>query len=386
MESQPQEFTPAPGRPHSEDKSDQSYLHTRWSGAYGTFIVTHDVSAYTSTRVFSEVGKRTRVSVRFGMVGAENDATDTERNMCGFAVTFHSDEGNWEIAGSNLPVFSVNDPQKFSDFVHTPPAHLKSPTMLWDYWSQTPESLHQVMMLMSDRGLPQSYRFMNGYGVHTFSFINANGERFWAKIRVKSAQGIEFFADTEKKAKGIDFAQRDLAEAIDRGEFPRWSLKVQVMPEAEATTYRYDPFDLTNVWPHIDYPLIDVGVVELNEKSGFLPNSFADAAVDTRFSEPAPNPDYPTPVWYERPAGRADDPYSQPGDLFRRVMKADERRRLVANVVASMNSISGPNREIIIDRQLCHWFRCDIALGMAIAQGLGVDMANLRRMMTGQHG
>jgi catalase len=315
-------LTTASGRPYAENENSQSVgargplllqdyilhekmahfnreripervVHAKGSGAFGTFTVTHDISAFTRAKLFNQIGKETRVFLRFSTVGGEKGSADTERDPRGFAVKFYTEEGNWDLVGNNTPVFFVKDPKKFSDFIHTqkrdPYTNLKSPTMMWDYWSLNPESLHQVLILMSERGTPAGYRFMNGYGSHTFSFINADGARYWVKFHFKSLQGIRNFTGQEAdamKARDLDFAQRDLLEAIDNGHYPRWAMKVQVMPEAEAKTYRWNPFDLAKVWPHADYPLLDVGVLELNqnpdnyfqdvEQSAFAPAHVVD--------------------------------------------------------------------------------------------------------------
>lgn len=256
----------------NRERIPERVVHAKGSGAFGTFTVTHDISKYTRAKLFNEIGKQTRVLVRFSTVGGEKGSADTERDPRGFAVKFYTEDGNWDLVGNNTPIFFIKDPKKFSDFIHTqkrdPYTNCKSPTMVWDYWSLNPESLHQVMFLFSDRGTPYGYRHMNGYGSHSFSFINQNNERFWVKFHFKTAQGIRNFTAEEAnhmKSVDMDFSQRDLLEAIDKGKFPKWNVKVQIMTEEEAKTYKYNPFDLTKVWSHKDFPLIDVGVMELNE-------------------------------------------------------------------------------------------------------------------------
>lgn len=246
-------------------------VHAKGSGAHGTFTVTHDITQYTKASIFAEVGKQTPLFLRFSTVAGERGAADAERDVRGFSVKFYTDEGNWDVVGNNTPVFFVRDPLKFPDFIHTqkrnPRTNLRDPIAVWDFWSRHPESLHQVTILMSDRGLPQNYRQMHGFGSHTYSFINAAGERFWVKFHFKSQQGIANWTNDEAAkvvAGDRESAQRDLYENIEQGNFPRWKLQVQIMPEADAATYRINPFDLTKVWPHADYPLIDVGVLELN--------------------------------------------------------------------------------------------------------------------------
>ena len=246
-------------------------VHAKGWGAYGTFTVTNDITKYTKAKIFSKVGKNTELIVRFSNVAGELGAADHERDVRGFALKFYTEEGNWDLVGNNTPVFFVRDPYKFPDFIHTqkrhPKTNLRSPTAMWDFWSLSPESLHQVTILMSDRGLPQSPRFMNGYGSHTFSFINTKHERFWVKFHIKTQQGIKFHTNREAEAivaKTRESFQEDLYNAIERSDFPKWTLYVQIMPETDIDKHWYNPFDLTKVWPHGDYPLIEVGVMELN--------------------------------------------------------------------------------------------------------------------------
>ncbi len=246
-------------------------VHAKGSGAYGTLTITHDITRYSKASVFAQIGKKTEVLARFSTVAGERGAADAERDVRGFALKFYTDEGNWDMVGNNTPVFFIRDPYKFPDFIHTqkrhPRSNLRSATAAWDFWSLSPESLHQVTILMSDRGLPTDFRHINGYGSHTYSFLNAAGERFWVKFHFKTLQGIKFYTDAEAAAvvaKDRESSQRDLFEAIERGDFPKWRFCVQVMPEKDAETYRWNPFDLTKVWPHKDYPLIDVGILELN--------------------------------------------------------------------------------------------------------------------------
>ena len=263
-------------------------MHAKGSAAYGTLTITNDISQYTKAKVFSAIGKQTECFVRFSTVAGERGAADAERDVRGFAVKFYTEEGNWDLVGNNTPVFFVRDPYKFPDFIRTqkrdPYTNLRNPTAMWDFWSLSPESLHQVTILFSDRGLPKSYRHMHGFGSHTYSFINAQDERFWVKFHFKTMQGIACLTDDEgARVIGADREshQRDLFEAIERGDYPQWRLCVQIMPEAEADKTPYNPFDLTKVWPHADYPLIDVGIMELQrnpanyfaevEQSGFSP-------------------------------------------------------------------------------------------------------------------
>ncbi|MDX6749997.1 catalase [Geminicoccaceae bacterium 1502E] len=255
----------------NRERIPERVVHAKGSGAFGTFTVTHDITRYTRARIFSQVGKSTEALLRFSTVAGERGAADAERDVRGFALKFYTEEGNWDLVGNNTPVFFVRDPLKFSDFIHTqkrdPRTNMRSNTAMWDFWSLSPESLHQVTILMSDRGLPQNYRQINGYGSHTYSFINEAGERFWVKFHFKSMQGIAFWTNEEAQqvvGRDRESHQRDLYESIEKGDFPRWRVCVQVMPEKDASAYRWNPFDLTKVWPHGDYPLIEVGVLELN--------------------------------------------------------------------------------------------------------------------------
>lgn len=246
-------------------------MHAKGSGAYGTFTVTHDITQYTRAKIFSEIGKKTDLFIRFSTVAGERGAADAERDIRGFAIKFYTEEGNWDLVGNNTPVFYLRDPLKFPDLNHVvkrdPKTNLRNPTYKWDFFSQLPESLHQLTIDFSDRGLPKSYRNMHGFGSHTFSFISADNKRYWVKFHLKTQQGIANLMDDEaEKLVGQDreSSQRDLYDAIETGNFPKWIVSVQIMPEAEASQTPYHPFDLTKVWPHKDYPLIEVGVLELN--------------------------------------------------------------------------------------------------------------------------
>ena len=265
-------------------------MHAKGSGAFGTFTVTNDISRYTRAKLFSEVGKKTEMFARFTTVAGERGAADAERDIRGFALKFYTEEGNWDLVGNNTPVFFLRDPRKFPDLnkavKRDPRTNLRSATNNWDFWTLLPEAFHQVTIVMSDRGLPKSYRHMHGFGSHTYSFWNAAGERFWVKFHFKSQQGIENLTDAEAAAlvgQDRESHQRDLYDAIERGDFPKWKLYVQIMPEVEAATYRFHPFDLTKVWYKADYPLIEVGDFELNrnpenffldvEQSAFAPSN-----------------------------------------------------------------------------------------------------------------
>jgi catalase len=444
----------------NRERIPERVVHAKGSGAYGTFTVTNDISKYTRAKLFNKIGKQTRVFVRFSTVGGEKGSADTERDPRGFAVKFYTEDGNYDLVGNNTPVFFVKDPKKFGDFIHTqkrdPQTNLKSATMMWDFWSLNPESLHQVMILMSDRGTPFSYRHMHGFGSHTFSMINDSNERVWVKFHFKSLQGIKNFENDDAgtmKGNDPDWAQRDLFTAIKNGDFPRWSLKIQVMTDDQAASFQWNPFDLTKVWPHKDFPLIDVGVMELNENPdnyfahveqsafapahvvdgigyspdkmlqgrilsypdahryrlggnyeqipvnrcpfmvnnyqrdgkmrvdgnggsspNYFPNSFDDIYTDESYKEPAMPMNGQPADWYDRNGPGDDDHYSQPGALYRNVMNDYDRKNLVKNIVGTMQGIDGPKRMDIINRQLCHFFRADMQLGMAIAKALNVDV------------
>jgi catalase len=255
-------------------------MHAKGAGAFGTFTVTHDITRYTKAKIFAEVGKKTPMFTRFSTVAGERGAADAERDIRGFAMKFYTEEGNWDLVGNNTPVFFHRDPLQFPDLNHAikrdPRTGMRSPDNNWDYWTLLPEALHQVTIIMSDRGIPRGFRHMHGFGSHTFSLLNARNQRTWVKFTFKTQQGIENLTDAEAQAtigRDRESSQRDLYESIERGDFPRWTLYIQVMPESDANTYRLNPFDLTKVWPHKDYPLIEVGVMELNRNPE---NFFAD--------------------------------------------------------------------------------------------------------------
>jgi catalase len=432
-------------------------VHAKGSGAHGHLTITHDITRYSKAALFSEIGKRTPVFLRFSTVAGEKGAADAERDVRGFALKFYTEEGNWDLVGNNTPVFFIRDPLKFPDFIHTqkrdPRTNLRNPDAAWDFWSLHPESLHQVTILMSDRGIPKNYREIHGFGSHTFSFINAQNERFWVKFHFKSMQGITYFTDEE--AAGVvggdrESAQRDLVASIDAGNFPKWRMRVQIMPEKDLLTYRINPFDLTKVWPHADYPLIDVGVLELNrnpenyhaevEQAAFNPAhvvpgiglspdkmlqgrlfSYGDThryrlgvnhgqipvnapkcpyhtahrdglmRIDANggaqpnyqpnsLGGPTDNPALGEPALdFSGPIARYDhrvdaDYYSQPGALYR-LMTQDAQKRLAANIVRSLGAVT---RKEIKLRQLGHFHRADPCLAADVAQGLGIDVAELK--------
>ena len=434
-------------------------VHAKGTGAYGTFTVTHDISKYTRAKLFSKVGNQCRMFARFSTVGGEKGSADTARDPRGFALKFYTEDGNWDLVGNNTPVFFIKDAKKFPDFIHTqkrvPKTNLKSATMMWDFWSLNPESLHQVLILMSDRGTPYGYRHMHGFGSHTFSMINDENKRVWVKFHFKTKQGIKNFTDNEATSmagNNPDFAQEDLVKAIDNGEFPKWTLYIQVMTDEQAQDFRWNPFDVTKVWFQNEYPLIEVGEMELNEipnnyfahveqsafapsnlidgisfspdkmlqgrlfsyadahryrlgvnanqlevnrcpygvhnyqRDGFMadssqykdspnyyPNSFDSIKADQSYQSLAYELDQHLVAHFDR-NDNDNDHYSQPGLLYTKALNAQDRENLVKNLIGSMSKIDGPKREEIINRQLCHFFRANIELGMKVSLGLGINI------------
>jgi catalase len=254
-------------------------VHAKGWGAFGTLTITGNISKYTKAKVL-QPGAKTDVLARFSTVAGEAGAADAERDVRGFALKFYTPDGNWDLVGNNTPVFFVRDPYKFPDFIHTqkrhPKTNMRSPTAMWDFWSLSPESLHQVTILMSDRGLPQTVRNMNGYGSHTYALISPSNERVWVKFHFKTMQGHKHWTNAEAAAvvgRTRESTQEDLFGSIEKGDFPRWKVQVQIMPELDAEKTPYNPFDLTKVWPHADYPPIDIGVLELNRNAD---NYFAE--------------------------------------------------------------------------------------------------------------
>lgn len=264
----------------NRERIPERVVHAKGWGAHGTFTVTQDISRYTGAKIFDTVGKQIPMIARFSTVAGESGAADAERDVRGFSLKFYTEQGNWDLVGNNTPVFFIRDPLKFPDFIHTqkrhPRTNLRSPTAMWDFWSLSPESLHQVTILMSDRGLPTDVRHINGYGSHTYSFWNTAGERFWVKFHFKTQQGHRHYTNAEAAqviGQSRETTQEDLYEAIESGNYPRWTVQVQIMPELDALNTPYNPFDLTKVWPHGDYPPIEVGVLELNRNAD---NYFAE--------------------------------------------------------------------------------------------------------------
>lgn len=284
----------------NRERIPERIVHAKGAGAFGYFEVTHDLTKYTKAKFLSEVGKRTEVVARFSTVGGEKGSADAERDPRGFAVKFYTEEGNYDFVGNNTPVFFIRDPLKFPDFIHTqkrnPVTNLKDPDMFWDFLSLTPESIHQVTILFSDRGTPKSYRHMNGYSGHTFMWYNDNEEYMWVKIHFKTAQGIQNLTREEAakiKSEDPDHATRDLFEAIKNGDYPAWNVSVQIMTPEEAENYRFNPFDITKVWPHGDYPLKPLGRMVLNQNPTNYFTDIEQAAFSPANLVPgiAPSPD-----------------------------------------------------------------------------------------------
>ncbi|XP_009332872.1 PREDICTED: catalase [Pygoscelis adeliae] len=246
-------------------------VHAKGAGAFGYFEVTHDITEYCKAKVFEHIGKRTPIAIRFSTVAGESGSADTVRDPRGFAMKFYTEEGNWDLVGNNTPIFFIRDAMLFPSFIHSqkrnPQTHLKDPDMMWDFWSLRPESLHQVSFLFSDRGIPDGYRHMNGYGSHTFKLVNAGGRAVYCKFHVKTDQGIKNLSVEEAgrlASTDPDYGIRDLYNAIAKGDYPSWSFYIQVMTFEEAEKFPFNPFDLTKIWPHGDYPLIPVGKLVLN--------------------------------------------------------------------------------------------------------------------------
>ena len=441
----------------NRERIPERVVHAKGTGAFGTFTVTHDISQFTKAAIFSEIGKQTKMFARFSLVTGEKGSADTERDPRGFALKFYTEEGNWDVVGNNTPVFFIKDPKKFSHFIHTqkrdPKTNCKNPTSMWDFWSLNPESLHQVIILFTDRGTPISYRHMHGFGSHTFSLINKNGESVWVKFHFITRQKIKNMTAKEaSQMKGIDpdYAQRDMVNAIEEKFFPKWTMKIQVMTPSQAKAMKGNPFDVTKVWSHKDYPLIEVGEMVLNEipenyfrdveqaafapahvvngigyspdkmlqgrilsypdaqryrlgvnyeqipvnkcpyavnnyqrdglmqtgenggnSANYRPNSFDSLNTNGVYKEPSMKLESDTADWYDRNE-QDNDHYTQPGNLIRHVLSDQDRKNLASNIVDSMKGIAGDKKDEIIKRQLCHFFRIDSQLGVAIAKGLEV--------------
>ena len=377
-------------------------MHANGWGAYGVLKITGDLSKYTKAKVL-QPGAETEMIARFSTVAGEVGAADAERDVRGFALKFYTEDGNWDLVGNNTPVFFVRDSYKFPDFIHTqkrhPKTNLRSPTAMWDFWSLSPESLHQVTILMSDRGIPKSPMHMNGYGSHTYSLWNDEGERYWVKFHFKTMQGHEFYTNAEAEqviGKSRETFQEALYGAIEKGDFPKWKFQVQIMKEKDAENQPYNPFDLTKVWPHKDFPCIDVGILELNrnpenyfneiEQLAFAPSNIVpgiswspDKMLQTRVFSYADAHRYRLGTHYESlpvnapnsmggveadpsskepplkisgdadryDSGEGNDNFSQPRALFE-LFDEGQRNRLFQNIAEAMKGVP----EQIIERQI----------------------------------
>jgi catalase len=439
----------------NRERIPERVVHAKGAGAFGTFTVTHDITKHTKAKLFAKIGKQTPILARFSTVGGEKGSADAERDPRGFSLKFYTEEGNWDMVGNNTPVFFIRDAIKFPDFIHTqkrlPDNNLKDALPRWDFWSLSPESLHQVIILYSDRGIPKTFRHMNGYASHTYSLINADHERVWVKFHFKTEQGIQNLTEEDSlkiKGEDPDHASMDLVKSIQKRDFPRWKLQIQIMTEEQAQSHPDNPFDLTKVWKHADYPMIDVGILELNlnpenyfaeiEQAAFSPSTivpgigfspdkvlmarvmtYADAhryrlgvnyqqlpvnapkcpfmhyqrdglmalgnnggsgpnyEPNSNPAAPKQNPEYAEPALdigmgaidrYDHRDG--NDDYTQAGDLYR-LMKPDEKERLVNNLVSTSTGLIHVPQEIQM-KQLCHFFRADPDLGLRVAKALGI--------------
>lgn len=408
------------------EKTPERVISAKGSGAYGSFVVNKDITKYTKAKLFSKINNKCKVFVRFSAVSGEKGTPDTTRDIKGFAIKFYTEDGNWDLVGSNSPIFFVKDAKKFPKLIQSqkkdPKTNLRNETKMWDYWSKNPETLHQLLILMSDRGTPYSYRFMNGYGGHSYSFINDKNERFWVKFHLKTQQGIKNFTNEEaEKIAGSnpDFYQEDLINAIEKGNYPKWTLYIQVMTEAEACEFRWNPFDVTKIWPQTEFPLIEVGELELNqvpedyyshtELATFAPSNVVagiafspDKVLQSRiFAYPdaqryrvgvnahnlevnRSNANYTEYLnWdtcsithFENENTNENDHYTQAGLFYTKALNETEKTNLINNIVHSLNKIKNEEKNDIINRQLCHFFRTNIELGMKVSIGLGLDINN----------
>ncbi|KUF94953.1 hypothetical protein AM588_10009488 [Phytophthora nicotianae] len=330
-------------------------VHAKGAGAFGFFEVTHNTATkYTIAKLFSSVGKRTPVAIRFSTVGGEQGSADTVRDPRGFAIKFYTEEGNWDLVGNNTPIFFIRDPILFPSFIHTqkrlPNTHLKDDNMMWDFFSLRPETLHQQTFLFSDRGIPDGYRHMNGYGSHTFANVNAQGEVTYVKYHFKTDQGIRNLPVDEAAdlaSSDPDYAIRDLYNAIERQDFPTWTLYIQTMTPEQAKAESVNPFDVTKIWPHSSYPLQEVGRLVLNRNPK---NYFAegDHSVVDKFST------------------ADDDNFSQVGDFYRKTLDAAARERLTNNIAGSLVNASKP----VQARAVANFFKADPDYGQRVQDKL----------------
>ncbi|MCI3238494.1 catalase [Streptomyces spinosisporus] len=436
----------------NRERIPERVVHARGSGAYGHFEVTDDVTGFTHADFLSGVGRRTEVFVRFSTVADSLGGADAVRDPRGFAVKFYTEQGNYDLVGNNTPVFFIKDPIKFPDFIHSqkrdPFTGRQEPDNVWDFWAHSPEATHQVTWLMGDRGIPASYRHMNGYGSHTYQWTNADGEAFFVKYHFKTDQGIRCLTSEQAaELAGTDPSshQTDLLQAIERGVKPSWTMYVQVMPAAEAADYRFNPFDLTKVWPHRDHPLRRVGRLVLDrnpdnvfaevEQAAFSPNNFVpgigpspdkmlqgrlfayadahryrlgvnhtllavnapratvasnygrdglmavnsqgrhaknyepnsyDGPVETGRPLAAPLPVTGHTGTHEAPLHTKDDDFVQAGELYR-LMSAEERSRLVANIAGGLAQVT---RDDVVRKNLAHFHAADPEYGRRVEEAV----------------
>lgn len=424
----------------NREKIPERITNAKGSGAYGTFTVTKDISEYTRAKLFARTGNSCKVFTRFSAFLHENGSLASSSDLRGFAVKFYTESGNWDLVGSSAPVSFIKDAKRFPDFIQafskSSKTNLYSPSSMWEYCGHSPESLHALLMMLSNRGMPYGYRHMNGFGTHTYSMINAANDRVWVKFHFKTEQGIKNFSSGQNIANTVDFAQKDLLKAIESKNFPKWKVYIQVMDEEQAKEFRWNPFDPTKVWFHSDFPLIEIGEMELNEipedyfshveQAAFSPSHLIDgisyspdrvlqgrlfAYRDAQryrlgrnadqlevnrcpFDKPsysqnagqgsneygagyAPSFDYDsesTRAAYSRRSENDDDHYTQPGLFYTKALQEPERQILISNITASMNAIESPKKHEIINRQLCHFFRANIEMGMRIASGLSIPI------------
>jgi len=349
--------------------------HAKGAGAFGTFEVTNDVSAYTKADMF-QPGKTTETLIRFSTVAGERGSPDTWRDPRGFAIKFYTEQGNFDMVGNNTPVFFLRDPMKFQDFIRSQKRradnNLRDHDMQWDFWTLSPESAHQVAWLMGDRGIPRSWRHMNGYSSHTYMWVNAAGEKFWVKYHFKTDQGIEYFTQDEgdqMAAIDTDYHQRDLWEHIEQGDYPSWTLNMQIMPFEDAKTYRFNPFDLTKVWPHADYPLTEVGKMTLNRNPSDYHCEIEQAAFEPSNSVPGtgPSPDkmllgrlfsYPDSHRYRIGANYKELPVNAPHATEKRSYSKDGNMRFQnpGDPVYVPNSKGGPHADAAVAGEPAGWY------------------------------
>jgi len=435
-------------------------VHAKGAGAGGYFEVTADVTKYTKARFLSKVGKKTEVFVRFSTVGGEKGSADTARDPRGFAIKFYTKDGNYDLVGNNTPVFFIRDPLKFPDFIHTqkrhPATNCPNPDMFWDFLSLTPESIHQVTILFSDRGTPATFRNMNGYSSHTYKWYNKKGEYFWVQYHFKTDQGIKNLTReqaTRLAGENPDHATKDLYDAIERGEYPSWTLQMQIMTPEQAKDYRFDIFDITKVWPHSDFPLIEVGRLVLNrvpknyfaevEQAAFGPGnmvpgiaaspdkmlqarifSYHDAHIHrlgpnyhlipvnspkaapeksyqrdgfmrvddnggsgpnywpNSAGGPAPDPDSLEPPFdvsgqaARQAYAHPNDDFVQAGNLYRDVMKDEDRDHLIGNITGHLK---GAKKRIQL-RQTALFYKADPDYGARVAKELGLNIKKIEKL------